>query len=1857
MAKTKKSSEEVKQEIKSRVESKQIEALKSIILNDNQMEWRKSWSNEGLLQRNVVTDKPYSGTNQFVLLVDQLSMQKPDVRWMTRKQAEKAGYEIKEGAQSSLISFYSNTLTVDKKDEKGNFVLDEEGKKVKQVIKIRPILKSFFVYNGADIEGLAPFVPPNYTPEEITEQKAVAFGKAEALIKDWIADSGLKYVELPQRSAFFRPNLVDKSKSEIALPMREQFEDLASYYATALHELAHSTMLKEGMRTPFYSDGRPNPSFSDPRFYAREELVAELTSLHLCQELGIDTSNSELNAQSLAYIRTWYLEGKLNDEDLLIAMKDANKVSQALLKYTPEFSVEQTLELIDKYKKSMSENVQSESVEVKDDVVQDSVMNNENTVEATSESVSEVLEEPTKEVVAAEISDDVEVIVDSEVKDDPVSWLESVPVRVTYRPVILTDKEEMDVPPELEAQANVENTIEPEVEKTVNTSEDLGISLAERFYQNVLTSGNRTFNREGVSPIYLDNDIRTADSLLGVNANVFKRFVKNYTEKGVDEKLTPETEVQNSKVYQGFSFENATNLYQNADAALAFEDNSVLLFKDSQASVIQYNIQSLKESAKSQSLNNTLNQALLESDSIMALSKLANAYTVEERAISHSNRQEDFSIESYNKPVLEREDVNAFEALAQADYHVTLDKQPIADLISEEELEQVKRANLSAGELVMAEYDAHPDKAITLDSVQSLFAKEARNDEVIYVEFARSSEDKDDEVFAIGEHQYIRIDSKTQKPTLISGEKGAILNFEKKCVKAFNRNSTLPENVRHHLMSADGAASRQDYALVAKHLDNIKKDNEEALKAGTITKQDLVMIDYFHSTYMKKYQDKIALVETPETPTKSSLLESKAHQFYQNELQRGNRTINRQGKITSVIADNDLRTAESELKFDTVGLNLFVKGKPEQYANMSRFFKGVNGALLFDDNSVLVSKNGQFFVEQYNPKQLADFFKKYAEYQNSSSARILSQMLASGSLIDMAHASHEMTRRYSDEKELYNGEVEETLVESYPEHITNAFGDIAPRVALPPLEKVPFQLLFNAQEIEQIEEENLSHGQYLLKHIDASKENAFTIENISNTLKQGGRSAVLSEVEFAKTSSDGEHLIAIDKVQLLSVDANYQSPELQNDRFGKIVNIEQEMQRNFKMVLNKKPLQAPESIERNLIRATGAMKRDDMKFAVKIMTDTHKDMTMMVHTGELDRVQASVTSVRMSIMRRNWQDLQDAKNEAEYVKESLATRMNNPSLAEQVLAQTKMLSINPLTNEIALDGEVIKLSPKVVEKFDVHPTDESLRRFKPLMLNATEAINKWRGGNLKSAEEDILPSVMDAIKVAYVFKDDSLLLVDSKNRISVVSTKELGKNETLFDSVFDQDSHIAFDNYFANLFFTEKNTKALLGEDVYAQEEARRNEANLNAMDSVITMAEAVKAVATEKMPTIEEARLAVQSAKNLKGELRFTDKAEVLPVLSSFWHIHLPDEIIKDVWNEYKEQISPILDERHRFGESYVNSSILNDYFDGKKDLDFATKTRLSKDLTSSLHDLWKNKQSQYKDEPTTLVFSDNSVLMKTSTGYATLQSKFEEEKSVLVASIQEPMVYKILANHGYNQTSDPILSVANKRAEILNSTPEAKSFIIADKEGYPASFGRTEEELYNTYLNRFDLPLDANMADVAQERQLRKMAFRHIDIGKALEREAFRVNMSVNTMAMIVSKENDARKKVMEIKMKPSQASVVFNATKGGTHNPLTHRDTKNYMPTGAELVRILGKENIMVNASGSDLQPDWSNIITFPDGSELDYGSSGMKMSDNLKERIQKVEHKATEEALQVLRDEWKRIMKPQNQPNNNNGPRMR
>lgn len=70
-----------------------------------------------------------------------------------------------------------------------------------------------------------------------------------------------------------------------------------NYYATAYHELAHSTG----------HESRLNRLTAKAHFgngeYSREELTAEITSAMLCNHTGIDST--ELIDNSAAYIQSW----------------------------------------------------------------------------------------------------------------------------------------------------------------------------------------------------------------------------------------------------------------------------------------------------------------------------------------------------------------------------------------------------------------------------------------------------------------------------------------------------------------------------------------------------------------------------------------------------------------------------------------------------------------------------------------------------------------------------------------------------------------------------------------------------------------------------------------------------------------------------------------------------------------------------------------------------------------------------------------------------------------------------------------------------------------------------------------------------------------------------------------------------------------------------------------------------------------------------------------------------------------------------------------------------------------------------------------------------------------------------------------------------------------------------------------------------------------------------------------------------------------------------------------------------------------------------------------------------------------
>jgi putative DNA primase/helicase len=115
--------------------------------------------------------------------------------------------------------------------------------------------------------------------------------------------------------AFYSP-----MKDEIHLPPREQFKSEPYYYATTMHELGHWT----GHETRLDRDQKN--TFGTPA-YAREELVAEMSSYLMAMETGLPHDPS----QHAAYVKSWISKLKESSTEIFKAANEAEKVKNFIL--------------------------------------------------------------------------------------------------------------------------------------------------------------------------------------------------------------------------------------------------------------------------------------------------------------------------------------------------------------------------------------------------------------------------------------------------------------------------------------------------------------------------------------------------------------------------------------------------------------------------------------------------------------------------------------------------------------------------------------------------------------------------------------------------------------------------------------------------------------------------------------------------------------------------------------------------------------------------------------------------------------------------------------------------------------------------------------------------------------------------------------------------------------------------------------------------------------------------------------------------------------------------------------------------------------------------------------------------------------------------------------------------------------------------------------------------------------------------------------------------------------------------------------------------------------------------------------
>jgi antirestriction protein ArdC len=274
--------------------------------------WHKPWHAPTGQPRSMTTGKPYRGVNVFLLGLTAAEEGYSSPFWGTYRQISGHGGRVRRGEHSTLAVFF-------KRHEVGDHTKQADPPEDPGEIKAQtvPVLRYFRVFNAEQADGLPPrFHPEPGTFTEITGPQAVL---------DSYLRHGPQLRHVPGDRADYHWRT-----DTIRLPLPEQFRTPESYYATAFHECGHSTGHPSRLARPGIA---AFDHYGSDR-YAKEELVAQMTSSILCAQTGIDTA--EEFANSASYIASW-LQALRDDKKLVVsAAAQAQRASDLVIEPSRE---------------------------------------------------------------------------------------------------------------------------------------------------------------------------------------------------------------------------------------------------------------------------------------------------------------------------------------------------------------------------------------------------------------------------------------------------------------------------------------------------------------------------------------------------------------------------------------------------------------------------------------------------------------------------------------------------------------------------------------------------------------------------------------------------------------------------------------------------------------------------------------------------------------------------------------------------------------------------------------------------------------------------------------------------------------------------------------------------------------------------------------------------------------------------------------------------------------------------------------------------------------------------------------------------------------------------------------------------------------------------------------------------------------------------------------------------------------------------------------------------------------------------------------------------------------------------------
>lgn len=342
--------EEVKKDFRQELTDKFVAALE-----EGRIPWQRPWNESAIplsAPINAISEKPYQGGNRLVLTLTQMDKNYLDPRWVTFNQAKTLGGSVAKGEKGTQIEFWREKPFFERKDvdvKLGGSTVKVMSEKDGQVTlaggRTAPV-SAFAVHHDGKEYGwgqaerkLNTLVSQTHTlfnvgqcqdlqiePLAPTPESKMPMHERGELLLEGMKQDGVRFVEAPNR-AFYR-----SASDTISLPPRDDFKSEALFYGTALHESAHATgnekrLNRDVGKNEFGSEG-----------YAKEELVAEMTSAFLAAETGIPHDMEDHKA----YIQSWASALKNDKNEIFRAAKLADQAANYMHDRAREVQIEKT---------------------------------------------------------------------------------------------------------------------------------------------------------------------------------------------------------------------------------------------------------------------------------------------------------------------------------------------------------------------------------------------------------------------------------------------------------------------------------------------------------------------------------------------------------------------------------------------------------------------------------------------------------------------------------------------------------------------------------------------------------------------------------------------------------------------------------------------------------------------------------------------------------------------------------------------------------------------------------------------------------------------------------------------------------------------------------------------------------------------------------------------------------------------------------------------------------------------------------------------------------------------------------------------------------------------------------------------------------------------------------------------------------------------------------------------------------------------------------------------------------------------------------------------------------------------------